>query len=114
ITVELAPIDLAAEDSVRYFAGGGQVTDGQGVKVAVIDTGIALGHPDLRVVGGECTVPGEKPGDYGPLGGDHGSHCAGIIAARGTPPTGIRGVAPGAALYSFRVFRSEEHTSELQ
>ncbi|PYM22472.1 MAG: peptidase S8/S53 subtilisin kexin sedolisin [Candidatus Rokuibacteriota bacterium] len=104
ITVELAPIDLAAEDSVRYFAGGGQVTDGQGVKVAVIDTGIALGHPDLRVVGGECTVPGEKPGDYGPLGGDHGSHCAGIIAARGTPPTGIRGVAPGAALYSFRVF----------
>src|SRR5207247_2441307 len=83
---------------------GHPVAGAQGVKAGVIDTGIALGHPELRVVGGECTVPGEKPGDYGPLGGDHGSHCAGIIAARGTPPTGIRGVAPGAALYSFRVF----------
>lgn len=104
ITVELTPMDLTAKDSVRHFAGAGNMTDGQGVNVAVIDTGIALNHPDLQVVGGECTVVGEKAMDYGPLGGDHGSHCAGIIAARGTPPTGIRGIAPGAALYSFRVF----------
>ncbi len=104
ITVRLAPIDLAWQDSVRYFAGAGDMSLGGGVKVAVVDTGIALTHPDLMVAGGECTVPGETPGDFGPLGGDHGSHCAGIIAARGTPPTGIRGIAPGAALYSFRVF----------
>ncbi|PYN84338.1 MAG: peptidase S8/S53 subtilisin kexin sedolisin [Candidatus Rokuibacteriota bacterium] len=104
IAVKLTPIDLSFKDSVRFFAGAGGMTDGQGVKVAVIDTGIALGHPDLVVSGGECTVPGENPGDFGPLGGDHGSHCAGIIAARGTPPTGIRGIAPAATLFSFRVF----------
>jgi subtilisin len=104
MTVKLAPIDLGFKDSVRFFAGSGAMTHGQGVKVAVVDTGIALGHPDLVVSGGECTVPGENPGDFGPLGGDHGSHCAGIIAARGTPPTGIRGIAPGATLFSFRVF----------
>lgn len=104
MTVKLTPIDLGFTDSVRFFGGAGKMTDGQGVKVAVVDTGIALHHPDLVVSGGECTVPGENPGDFGPLGGDHGSHCAGIIAARGTPPTGIRGIAPGAALFSFRVF----------
>ena len=104
MTVKLTPIDLRFKDSVRFFAGAGEMTDGQGVKVAVVDTGIALGHPDLVVSGGECTVPGEKPADFGPLGGDHGSHCAGIIAARGTPPNGIRGIAPAAALFSFRVF----------
>lgn len=74
------------------------------MKVGVVDTGIALDHPDLTVAGGECTVPGEDPRSYGPLGGDHGSHVAGIIAAHGIPPKGIRGMAPAAALNSFRVF----------
>jgi len=78
--------------------------DGNGVKVAVVDSGITLTHPDVKVAGGECTVQGENPQDYGPLGGPHGSHCAGIIAAHGTPPAGVRGIAPGSALYSFRVF----------
>ena len=101
---QLDAIDLGADDSLRYFAGAGAMQDGNGVKVAVVDTGVALHHPDLQVAGGECTVPGEAPTAYGPLGGDHGSHCAGIIAARGSAPTGVRGVAPSAALYSFRVF----------
>jgi subtilisin len=104
LPVTLTPIDLSEEDSVRHFAKAGASGDGAGVKVAVVDTGIALHHPDLKVVGGECTVPGESAGAFGPLGGDHGSHCAGIIAARGTPPKGICGIAPSAALYSYRVF----------
>ncbi len=104
ISVTLEPIDLSHADSVRSFAKAGGSSDGQGVKVAVVDTGIALNHPDLSVQGGECTVPGENVTDFGPLGGDHGSHCAGIIAAHGTPPGGIRGIAPAAELYSYRVF----------
>lgn len=104
IVVKIEPIDLGFQDSVRFFAGSGATGDGDGVKVAVVDSGIALSHPDLKVAGGECTVHGEDPKAYGPLGGPHGSHCGGIIAARGTPPNGIRGIAPGASLYSFRVF----------
>jgi subtilisin len=104
LKIPLASIDLGADDSLRHFAGVGTMQDGQGVKVGVVDTGIALGHPDLHVSGGECTVPGESPTAFGPLGGDHGSHCAGIIAARGSAPIGVRGVAPAASLFSFRVF----------
>jgi subtilisin len=70
----------------------------------VIDTGIDLGHRDLVVTGGENTVPGENPADYGPNGEEHGTHVAGIIAARGAAPDGVRGIAPEVALRSYRVF----------
>jgi subtilisin len=57
------------------------------------------------VAGGENTVPGESAAEYGDNGTDgHGTHVAGIIAARGAPPKGIRGVAPGVTLRSYRVF----------
>jgi subtilisin len=104
VTLRLNPIDLTYTDCVRHVYGRGGETDGAGVKVAVVDSGVALDHPDLRVAGGACTIGGEPASAYGPVGGPHGTHVAGIIGARGTPPAGIRGVAPAAALYSFRVF----------
>lgn len=104
MSVKLLPLDLGYTDGMRHFWGYGKDNDGASVKVGIVDTGIALSHPDLTVVGGECTVPGEDPQSYGPLGGVHGSHVAGIVAAHGRPPKGIRGMAPAAALYSYRVF----------
>ncbi len=101
----LLAIDLSFVDCVRYFYGAQDLTLGQGVTVGVVDAGIALDHPDLVVSGGQNTVTGEDPGDFGDNGTEgHGTHVAGIIAARGTPPTGIRGIAPGVALRSYRVF----------
>jgi subtilisin len=98
---------------VRHFYGNGADRDGAGVRVGVIDSGIALDHPDLRVAGGRCTISGEDPTSFGALGGDHGSHVAGIIAARGSPPAGIRGIAPAAELWSFRVFNAGEGASNF-
>lgn len=103
-TIKLTPLNLAYQDGVRAVLGAGQPTDGTGVKVGVVDSGVALNHPDLAVAGGRCTVVGENPQDYGPLAGDHGTHVAGIVAAKGTPPNGIRGLAPAVGLYSYRVF----------
>jgi len=104
LTVRLTPIDLTYTDCVRHFYGEGADTDGRGVKVAIVDSGVALNHPDLKVVGGACTIRDEPANAYGPIGGPHGTHVAGIIAARGKAPAGIRGIAPAADLYSYRVF----------
>ncbi|HEX3394937.1 MAG TPA: S8 family serine peptidase [Acidimicrobiales bacterium] len=99
----LAPLDLAYTDGVRYFYPSSPDDAGAGVTVGVVDTGVAA-HPDLVIAGGANTVPGEDPTDFGDNGVHHGTHVAGIIAARGTPPTGIRGVAPGVSLRAYRVF----------
>jgi len=75
------------------------------VDIAILDTGIDIGHPDLNVVGGRrfysilwrTFEDDQYNDDYG-----HGSHCAGIAAAR-DDGEGIIGVAPGARLWAVKV-----------
>jgi subtilisin family serine protease len=75
---------------------------GQGVKVAVVDTGIDCGHPDLPLVfAGVKAVPEPDEVSYCDYHG-HGTHVAGIIAARENN-AGIIGVAPGASLVAVKV-----------
>ncbi len=71
---------------------------GAGIKVAVLDTGIAS-HPDLVVYGGASFVPGV--GSYND-GHGHGTHCAGIVGARHNL-IGVVGVAPQCHLYGVKV-----------
>jgi len=102
--IGLEPVALNFTDALRYFYGQAADNAGAGVKVAVIDTGIDTKHSDLNVNGGANTVVGENPSDYGDNGEHHGTHVAGIIAARGLPPAGLRGLAPAVTLRSYRVF----------
>jgi subtilisin len=103
IDVALTPIALDYTDALRYYYGNAPDGAGGGVTVGVVDTGVGP-HPDLVVAGGLNCVTGEDPEDFGDNGAGHGTHVGGIIAARGTPPDGIRGLAPGVSLRSYRVF----------
>lgn len=71
---------------------------GNGVKVAVLDTGIA-NHPDLVISGGVSFVSGVISFNDGH---GHGTHCAGVIGARNNS-IGVVGVAPFASLYAVKV-----------
>ncbi|MFC7866919.1 S8 family serine peptidase, partial [Streptomyces murinus] len=82
-------------------------TRGQGVTVAVLDTGVQEDHPDLvgNVLPAKDMIGfGARPGDR--TWGRHGTAMAGIIAGHGHGPggsDGVMGVAPEAKILPVRV-----------
>ena len=91
--------------------GAGQ--NGAGVKLAVIDTGLEICHPDLAAntaAGGSFNLahegtPGASrtdPFNHSILG-DHGTSVAGVAAAAANNGFGGRGVAPEVTLVGFNL-----------
>ncbi|MEU8675446.1 S8 family serine peptidase [Streptomyces sp. NPDC048560] len=80
---------------------------GKGVKVAVLDTGIDVNHPDFAglIDGTASFVPGEAVTDVN----GHGTHVAGTIVGSGAASGGDnKGVAPGADLFVGKVLGGAE------
>jgi subtilisin len=97
-TGQVLPTGIDRVDAERSNTRSG---DGKGtvdVDVAVLDTGIDLNHPDLRVAGGVNCVGGSSFDD------DHlhGTHVAGTVGAKDNH-IGVVGVAPGARLWAVKV-----------
>jgi len=83
---------------------------GKGVTIAIVDSGVDLGHPDLKAK----ILPGKElvrktsglagPGCPGPQDENgHGTHVAGIAAAITGNGTGVAGTAPLARILPVRV-----------
>ncbi len=81
-------------------------TQGDGVRVAVIDTGIDYNHPDLsmNVAGGYNAITGSNTKAAYMDDNGHGTHVSGIIAADGER---LVGVAPHAKLYAVKVLDAD-------
>jgi type VII secretion-associated serine protease mycosin len=89
------------------FTKAWEQSQGAGIKVAVIDTGIDASHPALEgvLVGGTDVSGIGSPDGLTPIGQNsyHGTMVASLIAGRGNPEdngAGILGTAPKAQLLS--------------
>ncbi len=84
-----------------------EVTQGAGVTVAVLDTGVDAGHEDLagQVLAGVDLIGNQTSPDSRDQNG-HGTHVAGIIAAADND-AGAVGVAPAARILPVRVLDAE-------
>jgi type VII secretion-associated serine protease mycosin len=87
----------------RYdFDAIGRVSEGAGVTVAVVDSGVDASHPQLDgVVRGGGDEIGTSNGLEDCVG--HGTAVASLIVARQLPGMGLRGLAPRATVLSVRV-----------
>lgn len=86
---------------------------GKGVKVAILDTGLDLTHPDFihRTIHQQSFVGTADAND----GHGHGTHCIGIACGDRQRVTGSRyGVAHGAEIYVGKVLDDNMRGTELQ
>lgn len=101
--LDLRPVTLPFADVRQFFyPQAASLNVGAGIRVGIIDTGVGP-HPDLRITRGKNLVVGENPADFADAD-EHGTHVAGIVAARGDAPNRITGLAPGVELMAYRVF----------
>ena len=84
--------------------------DGDGARIAVVDTGIDADHPDLRgrIAAQADFVNDDRDAEDDSVGG-HGTHVAGIAAAATNNRTGIAGGCPDCELLIAKVLTAEEH-----
>lgn len=89
-------------DMINMNKAWGITTGSNKVKIAIIDSGIDLNHPDLKskiTTGINIIDPNKKPLDDN----GHGTHVAGIAAAATDNKIGVAGIAPDCLIMPVKV-----------
>lgn len=74
---------------------------GKGIRVAVVDTGVDAGHPDLK---GTVTKVMNATSEAFASTNSHGTAVAGVIGARNNT-TGVLGIAPDVEIIAIKAMR---------
>ncbi|MEN0066310.1 MAG: S8 family serine peptidase [Myxococcota bacterium] len=89
------------------------ITTGEGMLIAVLDSGTDIDHPDLPVIDGRDYVDNDPSSD--PDNRDnHGTAVAGLIASRGDNGIGTAGVAFDAEVYGIRILAEGDGDATTQ
>ena len=96
---------IGIETQLKQFTGNG-------VKVAIIDTGVDVTHPDIS---SSIIAPRDFTGSSTPMTDDegHGTAVAGIIAANTQNQKGVKGLAPGCKIIPIKVIKNSFDRSNL-
>jgi subtilisin family serine protease len=113
---EYAPFGILRTSAWMAHQAGytGVSSGGTPVRVAVVDTGVKLNHPDLATniapgLGTNCIKPGQSPDDdHG-----HGTHVAGTVAAAFNGQ-GVVGMATNAQIVPVKVLDSTGFGTDAQ
>ena len=105
----VAGTDVNIEDVWNYpSTTPGTFIRGGGIRVGIVDDGLQVNHPDLSA---NVDTENDKDwnggaSDFDPSPGpddNHGTACAGNVAARGNNNLGVSGTAPEAKLVGMRL-----------
>ena len=108
-----AGADIGAPYAWRLLYEAGKPIGSTSVKVGVIDTGVDYNHPDLsdnckKADGFDFYNMDSDPMDDG----DHGTHVAGIIGAKGNNGQGVCGVAWSCRIYPIKSLGSSMQATD--
>lgn len=104
-----AGVDINAALAWEYASGAGQ-------QIAVIDSGVQVGHPDLSLIPGHDYVDGDDDPSPDPADaweGPHGTCVSGVAAAIGDNGYGVAGVAWDADVYGIRLIGGATSLEDL-
>lgn len=102
---QYSPALLNLEEAWKINPGNSKV------KIAVLDTGVDLNHPDLKdklVQGKNMTEPGKEPMDDS----GHGTHCAGIAAAASNNNEGGIGIGGKVSIMPVKILKYGSGTDD--
>lgn len=96
-------------DMINMHKAWTVTTGSSKVKIAIIDSGVDLNHPDLKskiTTGINIIDPDKKPMDDN----GHGTHVAGIAAAATDNKIGVAGIAPDCLIMPIKVLKNGRGT----